>query len=109
MEEAIEEAVNTTVATFVDKAVTRAMENTFNEAVEREVQERVHAIEDHFAAAVDKAVEEKFKVTDENMQKKNQRGSHIEVLRAKTDLVSHSILKLAKILMHVVSDSKDDP
>jgi hypothetical protein len=40
MEEAIEEAVNTTVATFVDKAVTRAMENTFNEAVEREVQER---------------------------------------------------------------------
>jgi hypothetical protein len=113
MEEAIADAVNATVATLVDKAVTRAMENASNEAVEREVQERVHAIEDHFAAAVDKAVEEIVKVIKETMQKKIDRASRMAELQANIDMVCLFNRELNKILTracqaHLAQDDREE-
>jgi hypothetical protein len=69
MEVAIADSISITVATFVDKAVTGAIEHAFNEAVKKAVEERVHAIEDHFAAAVDKAVEDKVKAIEEKISR----------------------------------------
>jgi hypothetical protein len=113
MEEATADAVNATVATLVDKAVTRAMENASNEAVEREVQERVHAIEDHFAAAVDKAVEEIVKVIKETMQKKIDRASRMAELQANIDMVCLFNRELNKILTracqaHLAQDDREE-
>ena len=87
MEAAIEEAIHSTVATFVDKAVTGVIENTFAAAVDKAVAERVHAIEDHFAAAVDKAVEDKVKVIEEAMQEKIDRAEKMAKLKANMDAV----------------------
>jgi hypothetical protein len=106
MEAAIAESINTTVATFVDKAVTGAMEHAFNEAVERAVEERVHAIEDNFAAAVDKAVEDKVKaigkkvkVMEETMQKKIQRAARMAELKTNMNAVCSTIT-----LVEIVTD-----
>jgi flavin-binding protein dodecin len=108
MDEAITKVVNATVATFVDKAITGAMQQAFTEAVEKAVKEKVSlaqenaeatkeklrvvmedvkASKDSFDAAVDEAVKEQMIAREAAMQKQFDRSSRAAVLRAKIEAV----------------------
>jgi thioredoxin-like negative regulator of GroEL len=70
MEEAIAHTINSTVATFVDKAVTGAMEHAFKEAVDKAIQEKEQALEERIKAMEElvKVVEENFNVIEEKAE-----------------------------------------
>lgn len=117
MEEAINDAIHTTVGTFVDKAATGAMENASAETSDRAAEERVKSAEkqvkileekvkaleeklkvaeDNFTTAIDNAVQEKVKEVEELMQSKIQRATRMAKLQAQIDLVSNSSKYLNK-------------
>jgi Holliday junction resolvase len=70
MEAAISEAIGTTVATFVDKAITGAIEDAFTVAVNKAAEEKVKATEERLKALEEfsKTFQSKVTLAEEKAQ-----------------------------------------
>jgi hypothetical protein len=84
MEEANTEAVNTIVATFVDKAVTGAIEDAFTLAVDKAVKEKEKALEERLKAMEDlfETVQEKVNLAQEKAEEEFRRvEEHFRIVK----------------------------
>ena len=118
MEEATSDAINKTVGTLADKAVTGAIKNNSTETIDKAAEERVKAAEeqvmileeklkaleeklkvteDTFAIAVHDAVQIKVERLEEAMESRIVRVKRMAKFQAQIDSVSESIQRLHEI------------